>query len=217
MLGNNKNVFWEALLIAGAIFILGLLLGVFVESGRLNEINNYYAKAEVSLIDSLALSNTPNSGMNCNNIISTNIQFAESIYNEALLLEKYEDSGKITDDMITAHQRYDLLRTILWQNLMKIRQKCPDSFNSVVYLYEYNSPDIEQKAVQNVWSNILYDVKQKEGNKIILVPIAVNSNLSSLNYMTKEFNITDFPAVIINDKIVLYSLESSLSMEKYLS
>ncbi len=216
MFGNNKNVFWEALLVAGAVFILGLLLGVFVESNRLNAINDYYSRAEVSLIDSLALSNSIINNTNCNNIILTNIQFADSIYNEAALLEKYEEAGKITDSMIIAHQKYDLLRTILWQNIMQIRQKCPDSFNSVVYLYNYNSPDIEEKATENVWSNILYDVKQKAGSNAILVPIAVNSNLSSLNYMVNEFNITDFPAVIINDKIVLYKLESSASVEKYL-
>lgn len=217
MFGNNKNVFWEALLIAGVIFILGLLLGVFVESNRLNDVNNYYSEAEVSLIDSLALSNTLNNGMNCSNIISTNVQFADNIYNEALLLEKYEASGRITNDMIIAHQKYDLLRTILWQNLMEIRQKCPNPFNSIIYLYVYNPSDIGQKATQNVWSNILYGVKQDEGNNVILVPIAVNSNLSSLNYMINNFNITNFPAVIINDKTVIYNLESSAQVEKYLN
>lgn len=216
MLGNNKNVFWEAFLIAGAIFVLGLLLGVFVESNRLNEISSYYSHAEVSLIDSLALSNTLSNSSNCKNVISTNVEFANNIYNEAQLLEKYEDSGKITSDMVIAHQKYDLLRTILWQNLMDIRQKCPNSFNSVIYLYNYNPSDIGEKATQSVWSNILYDVKQKEANNVILVPIAVNSNLSSLNYMVGEFNVTRFPAVIINDKTVLYNLDSQDSVEKFL-
>lgn len=216
MLGNNKNVFWEAFLIAGAIFVLGLLLGVFVESNRLNEISSYYSHAEVSLIDSLALSNAISNSSDCKNIISSNVEFANSIYNEALLLEKYEDSGKITDDMIIAHQRYDLLRTILWQNLREISQKCPNEFNSIIYLYTYNPSNIGEKATQAVWSNILYDVKQKEANNVILVPIAINSNLSSLNYMIKEFNITQFPAVIINDKTVLYQLDSSDSVEKFL-
>ena len=217
MFGNSKNVFWEALLIAGVVFALGLFLGVLVESGRLGQINTYYSQAQVSLIDSMALSNTIAPGADCANLVSSNVQFADNVYNQALILENYESSGKITNDMILAHREYDLLRTMLWQNLIKVQVMCPRQFNYIIYLYDYNPSDLTQKAEENVWSNILSEVKQQDGNNVILVPIAADSNLSSLNYMMTEYNITSLPAVIINGNETIYRLESVADIQKYIS
>lgn len=216
-LGNKKNVFWEAFLIAAVIFILGLLIGIFVESDRLQQVNNYYSQAQVSLMDSLAMSNSISSVQECSSLINSSIDFADNIYSQALLLEKYEASGKITDIMKTAHAEYDLLRTILWQNLITIKSKCPNKFNFIIYLYNYNPTDLGQKAVQNAWSNVLFDLKQKEGDNLILVPIAVNSNLSSLNLLTGNFKVKSYPAVIINNNMTIYGIQSAGDIEKYLS
>ncbi len=217
MFGNKKNVFWEALLIATLIFILGLLIGVFVESDRLQQINDYYSQAQVSLIDSMAMSNSLSNSANCQSMINSSISFADNIYSQALLLEKYEASGKISSSITIAHSEYDLLRTILWQNLITIKAECSNHFNFVVYLYKDTSTDLNQKAMQGVWSNILSDLKQKEGNNMILVPISVSSNLSSLNLLTQDFNITSYPAVVINDKTTIYTLQSVNDIEKYLT
>ena len=217
MFGNKKNVFWEAFLIACVIFILGLLIGVFVESDRLQQINDYYSQAQVSLMDSMAMSNSFSNSTNCAIMINSSINFADSIYNQALLLEKYEDSGKISNSMIIAHSEYDLLRTVLWQNLITMKSKCSNQFNFIIYLYQYNPSNLNQKAMQSVWSNILADMKQKEGNNVILVPISVSSNLSSLNLLTSNFNITSYPAVVINDKTTLYKLQSVNDIKKYLA
>lgn len=214
---NKKNVFWEAFLVACVIFILGLLIGIFVESDRLQQINDYYSQAQISLMDSVALSSSINNAAQCLNLINSSISFADKIYNEAVLLENYESSGKITNSIVMAHAEYDLLRTILWQNLITIQKKCPGQFNFIIYLYNYNTSDLNQKAIENVWSNVLSTAKQDEGNNLILVPIAVDSNLSSLNLLTDEFNITHYPAVIINDKTVLYDLKSSSDIEKYIT
>ncbi len=215
-LGNKKNVFWEAFLIAGVIFILGLLIGVFIENDRLQQINDYYSQAQIYLLDSLAISNSLNSAADCSNLINSSIKFADDIYSQALLLEKYGDSGKITNSINLAHKEYDLLRTILWQNLITIKAKCPEKFNFIIYLYNYNPSDLNQKAVQNAWSNILYDLKQQQGNNLILVPIAVNSNLSSLDILMNEFNITRYPAVVINGNKTIYNLQMPSDIQKYL-
>lgn len=217
ILESKKNVFWEALLVAGVIFIIGLLIGVFIESNRLQQVNDFYSQAQVSLMDSMAMSGSLDNSTNCAVMINSSINFADSIYSQALLLEKYEDSGKITNSIVLAHAEYDLLRTILWQNLIAIQAKCSNQFNFIIYLYQYNPSNLNQKAVQNVWSNILSDLKQTEGNNVILVPISVSSNLSSLDLLTSEFNITSYPAVIINDKTVIYKLQSTSDISKYLT
>ena len=144
-----------------------------------------------------------------------NKHFADKIYNEAVLLEKYESAGKVTEEMEIVHKRYDVLRTFLWINNIKTFEKCEKDYSTVVYLYEYFSKDLTQKARQNVWSKILSDLKEKEGNNILLIPIAADSDLTSLDSLIYKFNITNYPVVVINEKDVIYELSSVEELRKY--
>lgn len=217
MFSNPKRAFLEAFFLAIIVFILGLLIGVSFEDSRLNQINQYYTNSEISLMDSVALNRISElKNISCDEMINYDFEFADKIYNEAILLEKYEESGKITDSINVAHKRYDLLRTILWINVMKTREKCQENFNSVVYLYNYNTNDLTERAQQIVWSRILFDLKQKTGEKIILIPISVNNDITSLKLLVNEFKIERYPVVIINEKSVIYDLTSVEDIQKYL-
>lgn len=216
MLGNPKNVFWEALLLTILVFGIGLILGVAIEESRLDEINERYVQSEISLMDIVAFNSVITlENSSCDFLISSNLEFADKIYEEARLLEKYEAAGLLTDDMKIAHKRYDLLRTFLWINAIKTSSICEKDFNVVVYLYEYETEDLAQRASQNVWSNILFDLKQKRGSEVVLIPIAADSNLASLDSMIDRYKIRKFPVVIINENVVS-ELSSIQDLEKYL-
>lgn len=220
MFGNNKNVFWEALLLTLVVFILGLLLGVAYESAQLEKINDYYAKSENSLMDMVALNSLVDvENTTCEQIAESSIKFANRIYEEAIILDELEEAGKITDDMKMAHKKYDLLRTFLWINLLKAEEKChpEENISLVVYLYEYETDDLAKKATQKVWSKVLYDLKQKKGDEIILISIAADTNITSLDTILQRFYIRKLPVVIINNKIVIEKLSSVEELEKYLN
>lgn len=217
MLGNPKNVFWEAFVLAAIVFAIGFLLGSAFEENRLEDINEFYSKSEVSLMDVLALNSlTEVEDSSCGVLMASNIEFADKVYEEARLLERYDASERLSDNFKLAHQRYDLLRTFLWINSMKIEEKCDGDFSSVVYLYEYESDDLTKKATQNVWSKILFDLKQKRGNEIVLIPIAGDTDLSSLNALKERFNISELPVVIVNNEHVIRELSTVEELETYL-
>jgi len=214
---NKKNVFWQALILTGAIFIFGLVLGMAFESSRLEKINEYYAIAEISLMDILALNSIIGlNDANCDILFNSNIEFADKIYEEALLLEQYEESGKMNDNIKLAHRKYDLLRTFLWINTIKLEKKCKQNFSVIVYLYEYDPDELTKKATQIVWSRILFDLKQEKGNEIILIPIATNSDIESLDSLIKEYNLSDSPNIIIDNKYTVSELNSIEDIKKYL-
>jgi len=217
MLGNQKNVFWEALLLTAVVFIFGIFMGIAFESNRLDKINEYYAKSELSLMDIFALNSFANlESTECDELLKSNIGFANKVYEEALLLEEYEASGVITDTIKIAHKKYDLLRTFLWGNTIKTKEKCGNGFSTVVYLYEYEPVDLAQRATQNVWSKILFDLKEKRGDNIILISIATDQEIESLNVLTSRFNVSTYPVVIINEEHVITELTSVEELEKYL-
>jgi len=216
MFGNSKNAFWEALLLTCVVFIFGMLVGVSFEASRMDKINEYYAMSEISLMDAFTFTNAVDiDNISCSKLVQANINFANNIYEEARLLEKYEEAGKISENIKLAHKKYDVLRTFLWVNLMKTREKCEKDFSSVVYLYEYETEDLAKKATQKVWSRILFDLKQEKGDGIILISIAADRELESLDAIIEKFEISKFPAVIINDEHVIIELTSVEDLEGY--
>lgn len=217
VLKSRKHVFWEALFVTVVIFVLGLLLGVAFEANRLNNVNNYYMQSETSLMDSFGLNNLIDlNHSECSVLKSSLLLFADRTYEESKIIDYYESSGKITDNLMMAHKRYDMLRTLLWIDSIKVHEKCGGDFSTVVYLYEYNGEDLNQKAEQNVWSKILFDLKQEEGDNIILIPIAANMDLTSLDVLLSKYDILEYPAVIINDKQVVSDLSSVEDLKAYL-
>ena len=206
MIKNTKGVFWQALILTIIVFAVGIFLGIAYEGSKIDEISDYYVLSEIFLMDSFALSKLTDvigTGLaNCDVLIDANIEFADKIYEEAYILEKYEESGKLSEALKILHRKYDLLRTLLWINLMDIPDKCKENVSVVVYLYEYETEDLTKKATNRVWSKILFDLKQEMENKIILIPIAADSDLTSLNSLISRYNIPEYPVVIIDEHVI---------------
>jgi hypothetical protein len=216
---NARNVFWQALILTIVVFAAGIFLGISYEGRKLGEINDYYVLSEIFLMDSFALSKLTdviNTGsIDCKVLVDKNIEFADKIYNEAYMLEKYEESGKLSEALKVIHRKYDLLRTLLWINLIDIPYNCKKDISVVIYLYEYETEDLTKKATNKVWEKILFDLKQQVGNKIILIPIAADSDLTSLNLLISKYDISKYPVVIIGEHVVS-QIDSVDDLKKYL-
>jgi hypothetical protein len=216
----QKWIFLEALLVTIVVFVLGILIGVSFESGRINEMNDYYMTSEVSLTDIIALNQMVDLGyVDCAELKKTNLDFADRIYSEAKLLEQYEEAGQISDNIQLVHKKYDLLRTFLWINLIHSSEQCGKNSSYVIYLYNYGEEDLNKKATQSVWSKYLEDLKEEMGEDLILVPIASNTGLDSLDALIKKNNISEFPVVIANkgnDSLVIRDMDSLLKLKDYL-
>ena len=217
MFENKKRVFWEALFLTVVVFLFGLLIGMAFESNKTSEINDYYIRSETSIMDAFALSNFADlDNGSCESLANANLDFANSVFEEAVILDRYENAGKLTEGIEALHKKYDVLRTFLWVNTIKAADKCERQYDTVVYLYERQSEDLTQRATQNVWSRILFDLKTEYGNEIILIPLAVDNDLVSLDSILSNFEIESYPAVIINENNFVYDLKSVDELKTYL-
>ena len=216
MIENKKHVFWQALFLTILFFLLGLVFGVYMEQLRADGVSVAFYQSEVSLYDSFALGKLLDNNLtSCADLKEATINFADKIYDEARQLEKYDTKSELTDSMKTIHRKYDLLRTLLWMNTLEIKQRCGD-LNTVVYLYDYGTEDIEIKSKQNVFGKILNDLKNEKGGDVLLIPIAVNQEIESLSYLMKRYGISDFPVIFVNEKKAFYEPASSDEIGKYL-
>ena len=204
MVTQSKTVFIQSLAVTIIIFLTGLAIGFAIESNRVDKAQLALTNAEMSLLDEQIRNlNIDVFNISCDLAIESTFKFTDRIYEEALLLEKYDSSNKFTSELLTAHKRYDLLRTLLWTHTIEINKKCSGQFHTVVYLFDYASEDIDQKARQVTMSRMLSDLKRKYGNSILLIPIASNLELESIELIKSKYGISRAPTIIIDERKVV--------------
>lgn len=214
---NNKHVFWQSLIIALVIFWSGIILGVIFEQWRADKLQEYYVDSETNIFDVMLQQRLlSDKNLSCDRAVEENIEFADKIYSEARDLEKYDSATKITDDILKLHRRYDMLRALLWNNLIELEERCPGRVNTIVYLYDYEDTPLDKQARQITMSKVLLDLKKKYPDKIVLIPIAADTKISSLGFLMERYNVKNIPAVLINEEHLINDLASVGDLEKYL-
>lgn len=215
---NKYRIFIESFLIAAVIFLIGFSIGFYVENHRTSAIVKEYKLNEIKALD-LKLQNYYYQIMDnrsCSKAINQNFIFADQVYEEGLKLEKFEEANQISDEINTEKKRYVLLKTELWLNTILLKEKCQGDFDTVVYLYSGDPTNTIKVAQQKMISNTLKDLKEKYGNKIVLLPIAGDLNLNIVNLQMEIYNITYLPSIIINEKNVLEGFNNLEEIEEYL-
>jgi len=215
---SKYRIFIESLILSLLILVLGILIGYFIESYRANNVIADYKNFEVESLD-LKLQNYYFQIMEnfaCDEAMKQNILFADQIYDRGLALEKYEEQGDLMkSSFLTEKKRYVLLKMELWLNTVLLKNKCANVSHTVVYFYT-QTPDMAKKAEQNAVSKTLGEIKEKQGNNIILIPIAGDLGLSSVDMQREIYNITYLPSILIDEKIKIEGFKSIGNIEGYL-
>ena len=219
ILKSQKHVFWQALIVALIFFNLGIFFGYMLERNRIQKIDAFYAESELNFLDIKAMSDTLDLGVSCEVAIQSNLNFADKIYEEAKILQDYEEAARLSEALILRHKKYDLLRAQLWINSITLRKKCSGTFHNVVYLYQYanGEPELDIKQEQEVLSRLLSDIKEKYGNKILLLPLSGDSDSQAIIMLSKNYNITSLPTILIDETHKIESTEQAKDIEKYLN
>lgn len=214
---GSKHVFWQALILASVIFAAGLVLGFLFESSRADKLGDFYLSAETDIFDVQLESDILEMfEFDCERALKESVAFADRIFWEARELEKFDSSTEISQRVFNLHKRYDLLRVMLWKNLIELRKKCPKETNVIIYLYQYNEPDIKTRALQGALSGVLIELKGKYGDEIILVPIAYDTGVRSLGLLLENYDVKEFPAILVNEEHKVSELVSLEELEEYL-
>lgn len=208
-MANQKLNFLYALILTIIVFNTGLFFGYALESSRINKIHDWSVQAEMNLLDQKLQSQAMDLlNLDCNLLIENNVAFADRIYEQGLIIEKYEQSSRIDDDIKKEHRRLDLLRSLLWMNSIEIKEKCNSDYHNLVYFYNYNDPTLDEKAQQRFYSNLLSEIKNNYGGDVLLIPIAVDNDLPSVNLLVNKFNVTELPAILVDEAYLLTGVQS---------
>lgn len=207
---NSKKAFWQALLFTIFVFFIGLAIGFYLENSRSGFIETNIIQSEISLLDVQVRNRASNDlSVSCEVAKKSLFDFADKIFIEASQLEEFDSSSKLTNDLDVLHKRYDLLRTLLWLESIELKKRC--EFHTFVYLYEYNVESIQQRAEQSTLSRVLRDLKNEHAGDVLLIPIAVNMNLSSVDLIVDDYGLKDFPVIVVDEK---YFADSKTTLDE---
>jgi hypothetical protein len=201
------------------VFGIGIFVGILIENSRLNNVNELYEISGLNLLDLKLIDSIYSEDyFNCEFAEQENIALADKIYEEARLLEDYQEASRLTSDKIDIeHKKYDILRAMLFVNSLKIKSKCNSSYINVIYFYDYNDPSLEIKSRQEVISRLLGDLKSELGNKILLIPIAGDNDIISIKILMNQYNISEseLPVILINEKYRINDVQNLESLLEY--
>jgi len=99
---------------------------------------------------------------------------------------------------------------------MKIKQKCNSDYHTIVYFYKYNNPSVEQESKQRFFSNLLGNIKTTQQDNVMLIPIAADNNIPSVNLLIEKYGINELPMILIDEEIKITDVKIIDDVEKYL-
>lgn len=211
---NPKHAFWKALLFSLMIFLIGFMIGFFVENMRIEKVQMSIINSEINLIDEQLKGDVLKGfDINCDISKESIFEFADRIYSEALKLEEYDISSKFTNELTVFHKRYDMLRMQLWLDAINVHSKCSSEFHTIVYFYQYNPSDIETKAEQLTFNRLLIQLKEDHPDEILLIPIASNLNIASIDAVLKKYSIEKTPVLIIDENLTVSEIPEYSQLE----
>src|SRR3989344_5110447 len=203
------DLFWKALVFTVIVFLLGVFLGYQLEKSRINNVREEFEiidlKWDDARLQSLYYQNLE--PRFCDSAIEENLDFADKAYQEGLKIEEYEQANFLTNDLELEKRKYALLKVEFWLNSIVLRNKCDADYINLVYFFK-NKPDLETEAKQNTQSEILKELKEKYGKKLMLIPLPIDGDISMINIMETTYNISIVPTILINEKRKLEGLQS---------
>ncbi len=202
----QSDVFWKAFVLTLVIFVLGMLVGFWIDNGRVEEIRAEYKGMEISSNDArlqaLYYQVFRNSSNFCEPAIQENLVFSEKVYSEGVRIERYEKINKLAPSLVTDKRRYILLKLQFWFNSIELKRTCKANYTNLVYFYSHYNTTMPE----HVQSKVLQEVKESCGPNLMLIPLPVDLNITTIDIIKKQYNITLTPTLLINEEVKLEGL-----------
>lgn len=216
----QKDIFWKAAILTATVFLLGLFLGYQLDSMRAEDIQSFYKEIETGWRDIQLQSlyyqiNPPSEGF-CKVAIEQNLDFDYRTYMTGLEIEKYEQANKLTPTLILEKKNYALLKLQFWFNNLNLKEACDASFINLVYFYSQYPEDMDIEAQQTVLSRLLTELKTTHGDTLMVIPLPIDLDISTIDLIKEQYNITKAPTVLIDETVMLEGVITKEDIEKYL-
>lgn len=213
----QSDVFWKAGVVTLIIFLLGVYVGYWLDTNRVEQIRREYQEMDIKWSDArvqtMYYSTFNNLSGFCEPAIEWNLKFADDVYEEGLRIERYEKINKLSPSLITEKKRYVLLKLQFWMNCIELKEKCNANYTNLIYLYSHYKGTMEEK----VQAAVLLDLKNACGKNMMLIPLPIDLDITTIGILKEQYGVERTPAILIDEKIKLEGLQTREELEKYIN
>jgi hypothetical protein len=210
------NVYVKALIPTIFVFLIGIMIGVLIENYRLGAARKAMSESEInwndaqllnSYLDRLGISS-------CDLALEQNLEYNNKIYKKGLEIEEAIKAEMLTPETKQEWRRYVLLQIQFWFNSIELKEKCNFSYYNVAHIYRLENLTKEEAIDTKIQSSMILGLKEKCGKKMMLIPLTADLDLIVVDTIVKQYNITKFPAIIINEEFVFQGLTQLEELEE---
>jgi hypothetical protein len=212
-----KNIYLQSLILAIFIFLSGIMFGIWIDNYRLSAIRQNLLSDTVFWDDSLFLSKYSQFfGQDfCDKALNLNLLFNEKIYKRGIEIENAVLANKFAPEMREELKKYTLMQAQFWLNSIDLKKKCNFTYHTVVHLQMFNPPTPQDVVDNKAQANIMLKLKEECGNKIMLIPLYADLNLTTIDAILVNYNVKKLPAVIVDETHLFQGLTQLDTLKNY--
>lgn len=211
------NIYTRSLVTTIFIFLIGVMVGISIDNYRMGEIKKGLGESEIIWEDTRLLNMYIGKlgGEECKAAFEENLAYNDRIYRYGREIEEKIEATTFTPEAEQEWRKYVLLQFQFWLNSIELKEKCGFDYANVVYLSRKESIPTDEEMENKLQSAILLDLKEKCGRSMMLIPLTANAELETINMVLRHYDITMFPAVIIDEEHVFQGLTTMADFEDY--
>jgi hypothetical protein len=211
----QTDLLWKAGLLTVIVFAVGIGVGMWLDISRVGSVQERLTEIDLEWNDARLQSlyySTLNDSVSCEAAIRANLDFNGKIYAEGQTIEKYEAINRFAPDLIQQKKRYALLQFQFWLNSMNLKKSCGANYTTFAYFYSHYNSSLEMD--QNLQSAVLLQLKERCGDSVLLVPLPLDMDLTSVELLKDTYKIETAPSILVDESTVLRGLQSLPDLEK---
>jgi len=197
------NIFIKAAIISTLIFIAMFSLGLNMNTSAVEDVKQTIESLQSSLNTSLNTTNKTEiapielaniSHVNCSLLLTQAKLLGKQSEEVKKNLDKYSDIRSVDKEQyILIKENAAQLFIYSWDFLKKVKEKCNANYTTILYVYK----DKHCKHCFEEEVLLLY-VKNKLKDDVYVFPIDGEMDISMINSLKEEYNITSYPTLIID-------------------
>lgn len=206
-MAHQINIHIKPIILTVFIFLIGLMIGITIDNYRVSRIRKTISESEIRWNDAMLLNQHLEKlgNTSCDLALEENLKYNDVIYTYGKQIEKNIQATRLTPELEQEWRSYNLLQVQFWFNSIDLKEKCGFDYHNVIYISKIKATNGEE-INNKLQSSVLTDLKDKCGNKIMLIPLTGDANLIVVDSVIKQYNLTEFPTVIIDEKYVFQGL-----------
>lgn len=200
------------------VLFIGIVVGIWIDNTRLGNIRSSLSEADINSYDARLLNSyLQRFGKEyCDIALEQNLAYNDKIYEEGRKIEDKINANIFTPEIEQEWRRYTLLQTQFWLNSVELKEKCGFDYHTVVHLFRQRNATNAEEINNKVQSSILLDLKEICGSNMMLIPVTADTNLIVVDAIAKQFSVSEYPAVIIDESFVFQGVTTKDKLNELL-